>query len=123
MIRLPARAKNVLHLSMLLLLVLGVFVRPMLNFVGEIHGTTHAAVAAAEHGHGHPDDARDADHDQDHASGSHLLLHQADSASSSGILMSFRLPPIEVAASQSLQWTPVPSLPQRLSSPFRPPIA
>lgn len=123
MIRLSARVKTVLHSSMLLLLMLGVLVRPMLNFVGEIHGTTHAAMAAAEHGHGHPGDAHDADHDQDHVSGSHLLLHQADSGSSSGLPTSFRLPPIEVAASQHLPWTPVSSLPQRLSSPFRPPIA
>lgn len=123
MIRLSARAKSVLHLSMLLLLALGVLVRPALNLMGEVHGAAHAAAVAAEHGHGHPGDGHDADHDQDHASGTHLLMHQADSGSSSGLPTSFRLPPVEVAASQHLQWTPVSSLPQRLSSPFRPPIA
>lgn len=123
MIRFSARAKSVLHVSMLLLLVLGVLVRPALNFVGEIHGAAHAAEVASEHGHGHPGDGHDADHDQDHASGTHLLMHQADSGSSSGLLTSFRLPPVVVAASPRLQWTPVSSLPQRLSSPFRPPIA
>lgn len=120
--RLSARAKNVLHASMLLLLVLGLFVRPILNLVGEIHGATHVA-AAAEHGHSHWGNDHTAGHDQDHASGSHGLLHQADSSSTSGMPVSFGLPEVEVAVSQALHWAATCSLPQRLSSPFRPPIA
>jgi len=122
-IRLSARTKRFLHSSLLLLLVLGVFVRPMLNVVGEIHDIEHAAAVAAEHGHAHADDGHDADHDPDHVKGSHGLLHQADPASSAGILSLAWFQSEPVTSTRVLVPVPAAPLTQRLSSPFRPPIA
>jgi ABC-type nickel/cobalt efflux system permease component RcnA len=119
-----ATAMTALRASLLLLLVLGLVVRPVLNHVGELHGIEHAATAAAEHGHDHPgDDAHGADHDSDHAKGTHGLLHQADAGAANGILIAFwvsalYLPKTQVPALESL------AEPRRLpSTPFRPPIA
>lgn len=112
-----------IRISMLVLLVFGVLVRPVLNHVGELHDVEHAAAVAAEHGHAHADDGHDADHDPDHIKGSHGLLHQADTASSAGIL-TFAWFQSEPATSARVL-VPVSAAPltQRLSSPFRPPIA
>jgi hypothetical protein len=113
-----------LRASLLLLLVLGLVVRPVLNHVGELHGIEHAATAAAEHGHAHPgDDSHVSDHDSDHTKGTHGLLHQADAGAAAGILIDFGVSALHMpkAKAPSLEFL---AEPRRLpSTPFRPPIA
>jgi hypothetical protein len=112
-----------LRASLLLLLVLGLVVRPVLNHVGALHGMEHTAEAVAEHGHAHLGDAHEADHDSDHAKGSHGLFHQADAGASFGILAAVKVPVVYLPASQELQSQFVTELRQLPSNPFRPPIA
>lgn len=124
------RLFNVLRVSMLTLLVLGIAIRPVLQFVGEAHASDHE-VAAAVHGHDH-DHRHDPGHDSvpdedpapDHTSGVHGLMHQASGGGTFSVnSLVMTLP--EVAF--ELLATPVPApsrVPlQLIEGPFRPPIA
>lgn len=110
---------NVLRTSLLVLLVLGVIIRPMLNQMGQLHSMEHAALAAdagtTDHGPGTPD--------PDHTLGGHLLLHMADVGASAWLATSWAVTatPMPVFAPLLRK---VPTLQaQRFDSPFRPPIA
>lgn len=125
-----------LRASLLVLLVVGVIVRPMLNQISELHSFEHAALADVNaHGHDHDGHGHDhaADHsdpapdqppctDPDHAKGAHGLMHQADtgpSASLAGLPVQFGHP---MRAGKLLMPAAGPLPPQIPSSPFRPPI-
>lgn len=146
MIALARSLPVLLRASLLVLLVVGVIVRPMLNQISELHSVEHAVLAdvAAHghdhdgHGHDHPaehpgdqpgDDLGDRSPDQlpctdlDHAKGAHGLMHQADtgpSASLAGLPAQFGHP---MRAGKLLMPAAGPLPPQIPSSPFRPPIA
>jgi hypothetical protein len=119
MSRYVAIATTCLRTSLLVLLVLGVMVRPVFNQVGQLHSAEHAALAsdtgAADHDPGTPD--------PDHATGSHGLMHMADTGASFWIFTSEAFtstPPPDFAP---LVRNAPPLQLQRLASPFRPPIA
>lgn len=112
-----------LRTSFLVLLMLGVVVRPMLNQLSALHGVEHAALAGAnDHGHDHSDDGAPTP-DPDHATGAHGLMHQADTGSSANIWTAWVSPPVIPAASKLPLADLDSTRPQKLTSPFRPPIA
>lgn len=118
-----SRLRTILRTSFLVLLMLGVMVRPMINQLGALHDVEHATLAGThDHGHDHPDD-RDPTPDPDHSAGAHGLMHQADTSSSANIWTAWIALPV-VPASSKLPLADLASTrPQRLASPFRPPIA
>jgi hypothetical protein len=118
---------NFLRASLLVLLVLGLVVKPVLNQIGELHSIEHTVLADADgHGHGHGHD-HDGDQDdepgQDHTAGAHGLMHQANLGASSDAL-----PPLAIQQLESFSLAlPIPdctSAPRQFAAtPFRPPIA
>lgn len=115
---------TLLRASLLVLLVLGMLVKPVLNHVGELHAVEHAALAVCDHGHdGSDHDCTDSGPDTDHAQGAHSLMHSADAGASTGICISSTSLP--TAAPDSV--LPMPDTaavhPQHPISLFRPPIA
>ena len=115
--------RTILRTGFLVLLMLGVMVRPMINQLSALHDVEHATLAGAnDHGHDHPDD-RNATPDPDHSAGAHGLMHQADTSSSANIWTAWIALPV-VPASSKLPLADLASTrPQQLTSPFRPPIA
>lgn len=122
-----------LRTTMMVLLVLGVLVRPVLVQISEAHAAEHAALATADHSHGgdHGHDHDDGDPELpsqdlpplDHTQGTHGLMHFGDSGSATNIPALLAL---------TLQSPPQGDLPmpdigprrsQAPSNPFRPPIA
>lgn len=118
-----ARAYAALRASLLVLLVLGVMIRPVLNQVGDLHAAGHATFVAGDHGHDHSDDDHDPDTYPDHTKGAHGLMHQADTGTSAGIWVSWALPPALLLTSVLPMPDSASVHPQQPSSPFRPPIA
>ncbi len=126
---LTARAARFLRLSALLLLALGILARPMVEQIGGIHSIGHEAVAVpAEHGHDHGRSGHDHRHpdqtaDPEHATGSHVLMHQADGGAASALRAQWGL----VLAVQPAAIPPSTDAlaPRRdvPATPFRPPIA
>lgn len=121
MVRFPANLAPLLRSSLFALLLLGALVRPMLNFLGDLHGTEHAVTAAGQDHH-HGDDDR-APADPEHAKGMHLLFHQADTHAAASLWneLHWGAEPAPTRVGPTLNVVGCPS--QRLSSPFRPPIA
>lgn len=139
MIALARSTRALFRASLLVLLVVGVIVRPVLNQISELHAVEHAALAAAAgDGHGNGEHGHDDDHAHDdgshpalddsqgqeagHTDGAHGLMHQADtgpSASLAGLIPQFghSMPAPRLLAPAS---GPLP--PQIPSTPFRPPI-
>lgn len=102
----------------ILVLAIGILVRPALEQVGELHGLAHGL---SEHTHhGLPDDGRDAE--QDRSTLPHALLHQLDGCSSVGILAN----DVQVSVVQAQHAPPRirigPRIVQRGSVLLRPPI-
>lgn len=125
--RLRSRRHRFLHLSLFVLVVLGVLIQPILGSLGGLHGVEHAVAAQSDHGHAHHDgheDASGGDGSAGDAVGSHFLLHQGAFATAMAlleptpVLLSF-LPVAGPPASGSASRPP----PSRLTLPFRPPIA
>lgn len=121
----PARRRclNLLRTSFLVLLVLGLLIKPVLNTIGELHAIEHAQLADAD-GHGHDHD-RDQDDEpgQDHTKGAHGLMHQANVGAAADISPALALLP-HVPATRALPLSGAAAVPaQYLSTPFRPPIA
>ena len=124
------RPRRLLRTALLVLLALGMVIKPTLGALGELHGAEHATMAdAGAHGHAHPADSDGSDHrhgderDPDHTLGAHGLLHL-----SSGVSVTLPDLLVRLLAPSS----PGPQLPEsdapRLpgdspSFPFRPPIA
>ncbi len=122
------RLFQVLRVSMLTLLVLGIAIRPVLQFVGEAHASDHRVAVefhGHDHGHGHGHDSEPAnDPAPDHASGVHGLMHQSSGGGTFSVnTLVMSLP--EVAFELLATPVPVPSrVPlQLIEGPFRPPIA
>lgn len=124
--RFTVTAMSCLRASLLVLLVLGVVIRPALNQIGGLHTISHAALVtdagATDDGHGAFNPA-DTDADPGHVAGSHSLMHMADGGASiwistDWIMASSILPPTGLQVHVTNQ---PPS--HRLVSPFRPPIA
>jgi hypothetical protein len=120
----PARHLPIfLRASLLVLLVLGVVIKPVLNQIGEFHAVEHALLADADgHGHDHDDD-HDDEPGQDHTDGAHGLMHQASVGAAADILPTLALlpalPPDLVAPTRHAAAVPRP----HPNTPFRPPIA
>lgn len=73
-----ATATFALRAGMLMLLVLGIVVRPALGLAGELHAMEHAAGMAGG-GHGHSHAAAQQEHAVAHASGTHAAdVHHVD---------------------------------------------
>lgn len=73
-----ATATFALRAGMLMLLVLGIVVRPALGLAGELHAMEHAAGMAGG-GHGHPNAAAQQGHAVAHAGDAHAAgVHDAD---------------------------------------------
>lgn len=114
-----------LRASLLVLLALGLLTRPVLTAISGVHAVAHPELAAVDdHGHSHDIQQDDEDRRDNHAQGSHGLMHQAGAGGAfdhstarldlpTAVHVASLLPP----ASQR-----PPSKP-RLTSPFRPPIA
>lgn len=125
--RLVHKLIPLLRASFLLLLMLGVMVRPMLNQMGALHAAEHVTMGDVDdRGHDYAGDreqAPDPDPDPDHTKGAHGLMHQADTVSSANIWTSW----VSLAAIPPTSTLPLADLAstrsQRLASPFRPPIA
>ncbi len=115
--------RTILRTSFLVLLMLGVVVRPMINQLSALHGMEHATLAGPnDHGHDYPGD-RDRTPDPNHATGAHGLMHQADTGSSANIWTAWVSPSVIPAASKLPLVDLASTRPQKLTSPFRPPIA
>lgn len=127
----PPKLLRVLRASFLVLLVLGLMVKPVLVQLSGLHAVEHAVAAAADdHGHDpsaehddHTDDGDTAEGD-DHAAGAHGLLHQSGGSTTlTGLVASMSVP---------MLYARMPDLPipdairvarEVPSTPFRPPIA
>jgi hypothetical protein len=118
-----ATSLNFLRASLLVLLVLGLVVKPVLNQLGELHSVEHAALADAdEHGHDHAGD-QDDEPGQDHAKGAHGLMHQANLGASSDVLPTLAIQPLP-SFSLALPMPDCTAAPRLFAAtPFRPPIA
>ena len=109
--------------SFLVLLMLGVVVRPMLGQFSALHDVEHATLAGASgHGHDQPGEQKKTP-DPDETTVGHELMHQADTGSSASIWTSW----VSLSAIPPASTLPLADLasarPQLLTSPFRPPIA
>jgi len=121
--RISSLLRSTVRTSFLVLLMLGVMVRPMLNQLSTLHDVEHATLAGAnDHGHDQPDN-RAPTPDPDHFTGAHGLMHQVDTGSSANIWTAWVSSPVVPAASK-LPVVDFPSTrPPQLASLFRPPIA
>ncbi len=127
------RLFEVLRVSMLTLLVLGIAIRPMLQFVGESHASAHAAAAQVDaHPHAHDESHDEGDHDglpgddpvPDHTSGVHGLMHQGNGGGAFSVntfVMALPEVAFELLAAPLLAPPRAPL--QLIEGPFRPPIA
>lgn len=128
----------VLRTGMLVLLSLGAMVRPVLNLVGEMHAAEHALLATAgdhahehEHEHEHQNHHHDGDEgddhdfgsDPDHTKGPHGLMHQDDTNTTAAFWAAWSVPVTVPQDSMQPAAAAFPIAAQRLTSPFRPPIA
>lgn len=115
--------RTLLRTSFLVLLMLGVMIRPMISQFSALHDVEHATLAGTNgHGHDHPDD-RDPTPDPDNATGAHGLMHQADTGPSANIWTAWLVPQLIPAASDLSLADLASTRPHRVTSPFRPPIA
>jgi hypothetical protein len=114
---------NFLRASLLVLLVLGLVIKPVLNQIGELHSIEHAALADADgHGHDHDDD-QDDEPGQDHTKGAHGLMHQANLGASTDALPTLAIQPLQ-SFSLALPIPDCSAAPRQFAAtPFRPPIA
>jgi hypothetical protein len=123
------RHRRLLRATLLVLLALGMVVKPTLGALSELHDMEHAAAIAHSddgHGHAHPEDPGHEhggdESDPDHATGAHGLMHQ-------GASPSIALPDAMMSVSRQASSERLPdSGPFRLPGdapnlPFRPPIA
>jgi hypothetical protein len=127
------RQPRLFRTALLVLLALGVVVKPTLAALGELHDAEHA-VQASSHGHDHghthghegdpsPDPRLPPAGDPDHAQGTHGLLHVLSTVSLALPDAVVRLAPAPTAA-LPLPDIEAPRLPGDAPSlPFRPPIA
>jgi len=131
------RQSRLFRTALLVLLALGMVVKPTLAALGELHDAEHAAHAVA-HGHGHdhdhgrqhgpdgdpgPNPHSPAPEDPDHVLGAHGLLHTQGSVSLALSDIPIRLVPV-AAPALPLPDLDAPRLPGDAPSvPFRPPIA
>lgn len=122
--RFDSRLSVFLRTSLLVLLVLGVIVRPVLAHIGALHAAEHAVLADADgHGHTHDDD-HDDEPGTDHTQGAHGLMHQAGSGGASCEMMAMIVLPAVYECDEILSSVDISRVPaHRFVTPFRPPIA
>lgn len=122
MSRFARRLPFSLRTSMLVLLALGLLVKPVVTAISEIHTANHPELATRGHPHEHGSEHQD-DRGADHAQGAHGLMHQATGGAFDQASARFELP----AAAGADVLLPTadhrPGSQLRLTSPFRPPIA
>ena len=109
--------------SMLVLLMLGVAIKPMLGSLCEIHALNDA-LAGYVFDAGDP--AADPLHqsDRDHASGAHGSVHEDDSSGAYADIVGVVILPIGRYAATVPATEPAAAVPrQHFTAPFRPPIA
>lgn len=123
MILSPARLSTLLRASLLVLLVLGLVIKPALAFVGELHAIDHAlATQADEHEHEQAD-GHDDTPDPDHSKGAHALMHQATSAGAfTDDLAVLTLPTVAYEPVVVPGPAASPVALKHITGPFRPPI-
>lgn len=126
--------RQLLCTSLLVLMVLGLLTRPVVTAVSEMHAVAHLELVAHKGGeHSHGDGATDAEADNDrrsgdgeqpgHTDGPHGLMHQAAGGAFDRSVAALEVPVLSgrhllVSAAGNAA-----RMPERLSSPFRPPIA
>lgn len=119
------RLPYLLRTSLLVLLALGLLTKPVLTAISGVHSVAHPEIAAVD-GHGHSHDIQQDGEDpmEDHAQGSHGLMHQtgAGGAFDHGTAR-LDLPTAVQVASLLPPANQRPPSKARLTSPFRPPIA
>lgn len=116
-----ARHRRLIRLSIFMLMLLSVLVRPIVIQQGELHAAEHDIAAALDHGHSHASGNGD-NVDPKHASGVHSVLHQAD-VSFAGMLVSSNLNLATVSPASLLPGLHSVDEPSgHRGSPFRPPI-
>jgi hypothetical protein len=128
-----AQAKRLLRLSLLMLLVLGLMIKPVLSGLSDTHALEHASVLefhADHHDHGHSHDHDDVqidmsgdDSDEDHALGMHALMHQASAQPGAEWAPRFDWP-LMIYYAEELGDVPYRGITKSPpTTPFRPPIA
>ena len=114
------------------MLLLGLVVQPVMAQLSDLHAVEHAAAAIAEHGHdhgpGHVDLADAGDQESpdqdDHAAGTHGLMHQSGGFTTLTSVMPGLSVPTAFGRMQDLPLPASARIPrQSLTNPFRPPIA
>lgn len=116
-----ARHRRLIQLSIFVLMLLSIVVRPIVIQQGELHTAEHDIASTAEHGDSHaPGNGENVD--PKHASGVHSVLHQAD-VSFAGLLVSSKLNLATVPPASLLPGLYSVDEPSgHRGSPFRPPI-
>jgi hypothetical protein len=115
------------RVCLLALLVLGMMIEPVLAQLSELHAAEHATEVTADvHDHGHEtgDTHHGGDPEQDdHASGTHGLMHQSGGCSTlTGPVAGMSVPEV-YARTPDLPIPDTIGVPHAVpSSPFRPPI-
>lgn len=115
----------------MVLMALGLLTRPVVTAISEMHAVAHPELAAhdaSEHSHGESVDVADAgrtsdDGQPEHTEGPHGLMHQSSGGAFDRGIAALEVP---IVSGRHLLVPAVGNtarIPERLSSPFRPPIA
>ena len=117
--------------SLLVLMALGLLTRPVVSATSEMHPVAHpelAAYGADEHSHGESAEDADAgrtseDGQPEHTDGLHGLMHQASGGAFDRGIAALEVPIVSGRHLLVPAVSDTARIPERLSSPFRPPIA
>jgi hypothetical protein len=123
---LPSRFPAVLRTMLLMLLVVGIAVRPALVMICELQGSgagNDVAQLQADAGGGDHATAGDDGHPNPHSHGSHGVLQNITPDGVAAILPAFELPVMFRQPMSMPDMTVFAPPPQPSAQPFRPPIA
>lgn len=129
--RYARQLRQLLCTSLLVLMAVSLLTRPVVSAISEIHAAAHpelAAHGAGEHSHGDAADDADAGRTSDegqpeHTDGLHGLMHQASGGAFDRGVAALEVPTVSGRHLLVPAVGNIARIPERLSSPFRPPIA
>ena len=128
------RLRQLLCTSLLVLMAFGLLTRPVVTAISEMHAVAHPELVAhsgGEHSHGEGGTEADADNDRrssdgeqpGHTDGPHGLMHQASGGAFDRGIAALEVPIVSGRHLLVPAVSDTARIPERLSSPFRPPIA